>query len=229
MVVALFPAAGSGRRMGAGMNKVLMPLAGASVLVHTLRKFSSVSAVDFLIVIVAEKEVNEVERLLSAEKNLKPYKIVVGGAERQYSVENGLKSLPDGADIILVHDAARPLVSVKTIENVIRAAREKGAAIAAVPEKNTVKVVKDGVIINTPNRENLYAALTPQGFRRDILIDAYKKAREDNFLGTDDASLAERAGVSVYIVPDDDMNIKITTPNDLKTAETYLEDDARCE
>ena len=229
MVAVMFPAAGSGKRMGAGKNKVLLPLLGAPVLIHTLRRFSSVHSVDFLIVIVGKNEVDEVGRILVKENGLKPYKIVIGGSERQYSVENGLKALPEKADIVLVHDAARPLISEDTIEKVISVAREKGAAIAAVPEKNTIKVVESGIITDTPKREKLYAAQTPQGFRRDVLLNAYEKARKDGFLGTDDSSLVERTGISVRIVIDDDKNIKLTTPNDLKIAEAYLEGENQCE
>ena len=224
MVAALFPAAGIGKRMGAAMNKVLIPISGTPILVHTLRKFSACDKVDFLIVITGKNEMEEVAGILSKE-SLKPYKIVAGGKERQYSVENGLDALPENAEILLVHDAARPLVSVKTIESVIEAARKNGAAIAALPEKNTVKVVENGIIKDTPNREKLFAALTPQGFKRDILINAYKKAREDGFLGTDDASLVERTGTSVHIVLDEDTNIKLTTPNDLKLAKIFLGSD----
>ncbi|MBR3624708.1 MAG: 2-C-methyl-D-erythritol 4-phosphate cytidylyltransferase [Selenomonadaceae bacterium] len=222
MVAAMFPAAGSGRRMGAKKNKVLLSLDGKPILVHTLRKFSNSPSVDFLVVIAGENEIDEVGRILEDEADLKPYKIVAGGSERQYSVENGLKALPDDAEIVLVHDAARPLVAVDTIEKVISAVREKGAAIAAVPEKNTVKVVENGIIVDTPKREKLYAAQTPQGFKRDVLLNAYEKARKDGFLGTDDSSLVERMGFSVHIVIDDDKNIKLTTPSDLKMAEAYL-------
>ncbi|MBR3723040.1 MAG: 2-C-methyl-D-erythritol 4-phosphate cytidylyltransferase, partial [Selenomonadaceae bacterium] len=180
-------------------------------------------------VIVGKNEVDEVGRILEKENGLKPYKIVIGGSERQYSVENGLKALPEKADIVLVHDAARPLISKDTIEKVISAAREKGAAIAAVPEKNTVKVVENGIITDTPKREKLYAAQTPQGFRRNVLLNAYEKARKDGFLGTDDSSLVERMGIPVHIVIDDDKNIKLTTPSDLKMAEAYLEGENQCE
>lgn len=221
MTVALFPAAGRGRRVGANKNKILLNLAGEPILLHTLRKFAKSNMVDYFIIIVAEREIEEVAEILKNE-NLPPYKIIAGGAERQYSVENGLKSLPKDTDIVLVHDAARPFVSVDTIEKVIDTAKKYGAAIAAVPEKNTVKEVKNGIVTATPKRENLWAATTPQGFKSEILIRAYEKARADNFLGTDDASLAERIGVPVHIAEDTYDNFKITSKSDLKIAEFIM-------
>lgn len=221
MTVALFPAAGRGRRVGANKNKILLNLAGEPVLLHTLRKFAKSKMADYFIIIVAEHEIEEVSELLKNE-NLPPYKIIAGGSERQYSVENGLKALPMNTDIVLVHDAARPFVSVGTIEKVVDTAKKYGAAIAAVPEKNTVKVVKNGIVAATPERENLWAATTPQGFKSEILINAYEKAREDNFLGTDDASLAERIDVPVHIAEDTYDNFKITSKSDLKIAEFIM-------
>jgi 2-C-methyl-D-erythritol 4-phosphate cytidylyltransferase len=147
---------------------------------------------------------------------------VAGGSERQYSVWNGLKRVADAADVVLVHDAARPLVTAQTIEAVIKAAREQGAAIAAVPEKNTIKVVSDaGIVKSTPVRSTLWAVQTPQGFRKEILIEANEKAETDGFLGTDDASLVERLGRPVHVVMSDYSNIKVTTPEDLLVAEAF--------
>ena len=222
MTVALFPAAGRGKRMGAGKNKVLLNLAGEPLLLLTLRRFAECKSVDFFIVIVGENEVEEINHILSKEKTLPPYKVVIGGSERQYSVENGINALPSDADIVLVHDAARPFVSVETIEKVISAAKNYGAAIAAVPAKNTVKFVENGIITATPPREKIWAATTPQGFRRDILTEAYKKAKADNFFGTDDASLVERLKINVHIVEDSYDNFKITTKSDFKIAEYIM-------
>lgn len=221
MTVALIAAAGSGKRMGAGRNKVFLPIHDAPILVHTLRGLARSEKINSFIIIAAENETDEIKERLRQEK-LPPFKIVVGGSERQYSIENGLKALPKDADIVLVHDAARPFVSVKTIEGVIDAAKKYGAAISAFPEKNTIKEVENGVITGTPKREKLWAATTPQGFSKDVLLKAYQKAREDNYLGTDDASLVERIGVAVHIVEDSYDNFKITTPNDLKMAEYML-------
>ena len=223
MVTAIFPAAGASRRMKTDTNKNFLEIGGEIVLIRTLKTFSQVERINFLIVVVAENEVEIVENLLSAEKNLKPYKIVVGGSERQYSIANGLRFVPDDAEIILVHDAARPLVNLRTIEEVIDAAEKFDGAIAAVREKNTIKIIDaENFVKETPPRSELVAVQTPQGFRKKILFDAYKKAAEDNFLGTDDASLVERIGGKIKIVWSDYKNIKITTPEDISIAENFL-------
>ena len=223
MVTAIFPAAGSSVRMGSGVNKNLLELAGEPILIRTLKTFSQVERVNFLIVVVAANEVEQVEELLSATDGLKPWRVTVGGSERQYSIANGLKLLPDDTEIVLVHDAARPLISVQTINGVIDAAEEFGGAIAAVPAKDTIKIVgADKFVRFTPPRRELVAVQTPQGFKREILLQAYDKAAEDNFLGTDDSSLVERLGIRVKVVISSYDNIKITTPEDLSVAETLL-------
>ena len=223
MVAAIFPAAGSSTRMGGGGNKNLLELAGEPVLLRTLKIFSQVERVKFLIVIVAAHEIETVEKILRATENLKPWRVTVGGSERQYSIANGLKFLPGDAEIILVHDAARPLISVRTIGEVIDAAEKFGGAIAAVPAKDTIKIVDaENFVKFTPPRKNLVAVQTPQGFRREILLRAYEKAAQENFLGTDDASLVERLGARIKIVASSYENIKITTPEDISVAETFL-------
>ena len=223
MVSVIFPAAGSGRRMKADRNKVFLELSGVPILLRTLRRFSAVPAVAELIVVVAKDEIAFVEEMLEKAQGLKPWRVVQGGAERQYSIANGMAHLAADADIVLVHDAARPLVSLAAIEAVISAAREKGAAIAAVRAKNTIKVVgEDGRVEATPARASLWEVQTPQGFRREILQRAYEKAAQDGFLGTDDASLVERIGEAVFVVESDYGNLKITTPEDLWMAEALL-------
>lgn len=224
MVTAVFPAAGQGRRMNVGINKVFLDLVGKPILVHTLQRFSRSKNIDYLVVVVAAEEVSFIRRLLKAIPGLKPYQVVAGGSERQYSIANGLRVVPEKSDIVLVHDAARPLISVETIDRVVEGAREIGGAIAAVPEKNTVKVVgEDGIVRETPPRKTLWEVQTPQGFRKDILLEAYRKAEEEDFLGTDDASLVERLGVPVKVVESDYCNIKVTTPEDMIIAEAFLQ------
>lgn len=223
MVTAIFPAAGASRRMKIGGNKNFLELAGEKILVRTLKTFSQVERIKFLIVVVAENEVAEVEKILQAEKNLTPYKIVVGGSERQYSIANGLKFVPADSEIILVHDAARPLVTLQTIENVIDAAEKFGGAIAAVHEKNTIKIIDgENFVRETPPRSEIVSVQTPQGFKREILIRAYAEAAKNNFLGTDDSSLVEKIGGKVKIIWSDYSNIKITTPEDIEIAESFL-------
>lgn len=228
MVTVVFPAAGASRRMGDGLgavtNKNFMELAGDPILVRTLKAFSKSKKVDDLIVAVGEDEVETVKRILRTASGLKPWKVTVGGSERQYSIANGLKLVPEQTDIVLVHDAARPLVSVKTIDEVIEAAEKFGGSIAAVREKNTVKVIdNDDFVKSTPRRAELVEVQTPQGFKKDILFRAYAQAEVDNFLGTDDAMLVERIGEKIKIVWSEYKNIKITTPEDIKIVASLIE------
>lgn len=221
MVTAIFPAAGASRRMGTGKNKIFLELDGESVLVRTLKTFSQSARINFLIVVT--NEVETVTEILNATPNLKPFAVTAGGSERQYSIANGLKLVPKDSEIVLVHDTARPLINLETIEKVIDAAEKFGGAIAAVPEKNTIKIIdSEGFVKSTPPRADLVAVQTPQGFKKEILLKAYEQAAIDNFLGTDDASLVERIGGKIKIVQSDYKNIKITTPEDVEIAETFL-------
>ena len=228
MVSVILPAAGRGKRMKAGINKVFLELMGEPILCHTLRAFAALPEVQELIVVTGRDEVEPLRRLLADRTVLGPAEVVEGGSERQYSVWNGLKASSEESDVVLVHDAARPLVSRATIEAVIEAARQYGAAIAAVPEKNTVKVVEDGIVTATPDRAKLWAVQTPQGFSRSLLVAANEKAEADGFLGTDDASLVERYGAKVHVVMASYENIKVTTPEDLVVAEALLQKRQEC-
>lgn len=222
MVSVIFPAAGQGKRMQAGLNKVFLEIMGQPILLRTLRRFSEVQDVSELVVVTGSDDVASVRRHLAMIPGLKPVKVVAGGSERQYSVWNGLKQASPEAEIVLVHDAARPLVPKETIEAVIAAARQYGAAVAAVPAKNTVKIVNDGVVQSTPDRSTVWSVQTPQGFKKDLLVTANEKAEQEGFLGTDDASIVEHYGTTVHVVMDSYRNIKITTPEDLIIAESLL-------
>jgi len=226
MVSVVFPAAGQAHRMQVGLNKVFLTLAGKPMLLRTLLTFSKVPDVGELIIAVGADEVEPVTSLLGCVKGLAPWRVVEGGTERQDSIRNGLALVSEEADIVLVHDAARPLIRRDTIEELIRIVRAKGAAIIAVPEKNTIKIAaEDGTVAATPPRSSLWQVQTPQGFRKDILMEANRKADEDGFLGTDDASLVERLGVPVRIVRGEYSNIKVTTPEDMVVAEAILRND----
>jgi len=223
MVTAIFPAAGQGKRMKASVNKVFLELMGKPILVHTLLAFSRCDAIDNLIVVVGADEVTFIQALLVAVPGLKPYKVVVGGTERQYSIFNGIAQLSPTTDVVLVHDGARPLVSCQVITAVVEEARKSGAAIAAVPAKDTIKIVdQDDFVEETPDRQSLWTVQTPQGFKKDIIVKAYQQAANDEYLGTDDSSLVERIGVRVKVVKSDYSNIKVTTPEDLLIAEAFM-------
>lgn len=223
MITAIFPAAGQGRRMKASINKVFLELCGKPILVHTLLAFSRCALIDQLIVVVGKDEINFVKAALKVVPGLKPYKVVAGAEERQYSIYNGLAHVAPQSDVVLVHDAARPLISTALIEAVANEALHSGAAIAAVPVKDTIKVVdEDKTVTKTPARSTLWAVQTPQGFQRELLVQAYQKAQQDGFLGTDDSSLVERMGIPVKVVKGEYQNVKLTTPEDLFIAEAFL-------
>ena len=224
MISVIIPAAGQGKRFGAGKNKAFVLLAGKSILERTVEAFSDIPDIGERIIVVAPDEVAEITEQAKSFPKSETIKVVAGGAERQYSIENALSSVDSGAEIVLVHDGARPLISRDVIHKLIMEVRESSAAIVAVPVKDTIKKVDaNGFVVDTPRRSELWAIQTPQGFSRDLIINAYKRAREDNFLGTDDASLVERMGVSVKIVQGEYENIKITTPEDLPIANLFLE------
>jgi len=224
MVTAIVLAAGSGKRMNSSINKVFMLLADEPMLLHSILTFSSCSEVDNLIVVAAPGEVEHVENMLYPLNGIKTWQVVSGGSERQYSIANALKTMPQTTDIVLVHDGARPLVNIQCITNVIQAATVYQAAVVAVPVKDTIKTVNDsGTVTGTPERQTLWSIQTPQGFHAPILRRAYERAAQDGYLGTDDASLVERLGVSIKIVVGSYENIKVTTPEDLIIAEALMQ------
>ena len=224
-VIALVPAAGMGRRMGAGINKQYLQLGGMPILARTLRLFEDAPFVDLIVPVIPEDEIAFCrEQVVERYGFRKIREIVAGGKERQQSVLNGLRSLNGRADddIILIHDGVRPFVSQHMVQRSIEVARECDGALVAVPVKDTVKVVEDGIVTTTPLRETLWLAQTPQTFRYGVIRAAHEIADAEQFLGTDDASLVERLNDKVHIVIGDYRNIKITTPEDLVLAEAFL-------
>jgi 2-C-methyl-D-erythritol 4-phosphate cytidylyltransferase len=218
----IIPAAGLGKRMQAGKNKLLLELNGVPVLVHTLRVFENDEACKSIILAIHPQDEKEINELLKKYQISKVSDLVPGGDERQHSIYNALKTV-EADGIILVHDAARPFIHKDRIHRLTQKAVEASAAIIGVPVKDTMKKVNDGVVAETVERSSLWAVQTPQAFRISLLKKAYQKAEEDNFLGTDDASLVERIGYPVTVVEGDYDNIKLTTPEDLFFAEAILE------
>lgn len=216
MVTVIIPAAGQGNRMRSSSNKIFLPLLDMPMFLHSILTFSSCSEVDNLLVVVAVDEVEQVENILRGWSSIKPWRVVVGGSERQHSIANAIKVLPATTNFVLVHDGARPLLTVQCIKNVIQAARQYKAAVVAVAVKDTIKTVdENGWVTGTLERRTLWSIQTPQGFDATLLRQAYDKAAEDGFVGTDDASLVERLGVKVKVIPGCYENIKVTTPEDL--------------
>lgn len=224
-VGGIIAAAGFGRRMKADRPKQLLALNGTPIIIHTIRKFDSSAAVDYIIVTAPRESVEEVRKLVKSAGFQKLVVVVEGGERRQDSVAAGLEHLQAGTDIVAVHDGVRPFVSAEDIENVVRQAERTGAAILAVPIVETVKQVEKEFVESTLTREHLVLAQTPQVFRTGILKEAFERARKDDYYGTDESSLVERLGYSVAIVRGSERNIKITRPTDLTLARAFLEEE----
>ena len=222
--VAIIPAGGSGRRMGSGIQKQYLLLGGIPVLVHTLRVFQSSPVVDEIFLVVSEGDIPEVRNAIVGRYNLfKVSLIVAGGAERQDSVRNALAHLREEHGIVLVHDGVRSFVSGELIQRVVAVAEADGAVAVGVRVKDSVKEVNSaGWVIKTVTREGLWLTQTPQAFRKPLILAAYERAAADGFCGTDDASLVERMGVPVRMIPGDYDNIKVTTPEDLTLGEAII-------
>ena len=228
--MAPMPSAIDPKSKKAHPSKQFTELAGTPILIHTLRAFAAIDEISEIWIALRENEIEGFRERLEAEAKdvlRKRVELVVGGEHRQQSVEHALSQVsaaPD--DIVLVHDAVRPLVSAEIIREVIEAAKKYGAAIAGLPAVDTVKQVErtsEGAIIKaTIPRAGVVLAQTPQGFRYNIIKKVFDEATADGFMGTDEASLAERSGHEVAVVMGSPRNIKITTPGDMELAEFYL-------
>jgi 2-C-methyl-D-erythritol 4-phosphate cytidylyltransferase len=233
-VFVIIPAAGIGTRMAhttGGVSKQFLELKGLPILVHSLRAFlavPAVPAVTAIYVAVRDTEQSRVTAMLAEHDLSAKVHVVTGGNNRQESVANALAALPSTsvADIVLVHDAVRPLIDPTTIGNVIAAIEKHGAAIVATPAIDTIKQVErtaDGALITaTIPRELIVHAQTPQGARVPLLRQAFAEAAADEFTGTDESSLLERANIPVFVVQGTSRNFKVTQPGDLEVAEFYL-------
>lgn len=220
---AVIVAAGSASRMG-GIDKVMAELRGEPMIRRTVRAFQSCDAVKEIVIVTREDLIRPITSLCAGMDKVKA--VVAGGKSRQESVWLGLNTLSKDVKLAAIHDGARPLISEAVIDRTIRAAHSYGAAAPAVPVKDTIKVVKGGLVLATPNRANLQAVQTPQVFDFDLLRGALKKAQEENASLTDDCSAVERMEMSVKIVEGEEKNLKITTPMDLKIAEMLLEEES---
>jgi 2-C-methyl-D-erythritol 4-phosphate cytidylyltransferase len=217
---AVVVAAGKGERFGQA-GKVLVPLLGRPALAWTLDALAESQAVDEVVVVAGEHTRAEIETLIARGPWLKPHRLVTGGVRRQDSVLAGVRATAHHA-VVLIHDAARPLATAHQFDACAAAARDSGAAIIARPVPDTLKRVRDGVIEATVSRENLWAAQTPQGFRRDLVLNAFTSdvGRSGEF--TDEAALLEALGHSVQVIRSEGLNLKITLPEDVPVAEALL-------
>jgi len=221
-VSAIIPAAGQGTRMGSSTPKQFLLLNGQPILHYTLRAFETCGCVNSVTLVMPENDLD-----LARKQWSKDYKIVknivAGGKERQDSVYNGFKALDADTDIVIVHDGVRPFATSDMIGRSIEAARQFGAAITAIPVSDTIKQVNDeGFVTRTVDRNGLWRVQTPQAFQYTILDQAFQKAKNDSYYGTDEASLLEYAGKKLKIIEGSELNVKITRKEDLILGEGIL-------
>ena len=224
-ICTLIPAAGEGNRLKSAVKKPYVALAQKPILTHTIQRFEQNTAVDEIFVLV-----NEADFEMCRATVLAPYAfqkvqpLVAGGATRQQSVHNGVRALPADTDFVIVHDGVRPFVNDETIFACLDAAAEWGAAVAAVPVKETIKMANaEDFIVETPPRERLWTVQTPQVFRKSLLEKAHQIAEKKQLTATDDAALVEHLGYPVKLVNGSYANVKITTPEDLRIANVFLQ------
>jgi 2-C-methyl-D-erythritol 4-phosphate cytidylyltransferase len=224
--IALIPAAGMGKRMGASINKQYLQLDGLPIVARTISVFEQSPLIDAIYLVIPAEEIPYCrEHVIAACGFHKVVEIVPGGRERQNSVMNGLRAMRSRVaddSVVVIHDGVRPLITPELLRESIDTARSSDGALVAVPAKDTIKTVANGVVTGTPDRETLWLAQTPQTFRFGVIYAAHQTAESDHFMGTDDASLVERVGGQVRIVRGDYRNIKITTPEDLVLARAFL-------
>lgn len=219
---AVIVAAGNASRME-GIDKVMAPLDGEPLLVHSVRAFENSEVIREIVVVTREDLLETVTGLCSHFPKVRG--VVAGGASRPESVRAGLNALSEKVKLAAIHDGARPLISWQVIDRTVRAGNTYGAAAPAIPVKDTIKVEQGGVVAATPDRSKLRAVQTPQVFDIDLLRGALTKAEKDGVQITDDCSAVENMGMSVKLVEGDERNIKVTTPIDLQIAKLLLEDE----
>ena len=213
----------SGKRMMADKNNILLDLGDRPIIAHTIAKFYNHPRVRKIILAIREEDRVQIDSIIDAY-GFEDIVRVIGGAERQDSIYNCMGVLSDDTHILLIHDGARPFVDEDTITRSILETIECGATCVGVPSKDTVKIVdQEGIILDTPDRSQVWCAQTPQCFRLDLIREAHTRARQESFLGTDDASLVERYGHKVKMIMGSYMNNKITTPEDIRQARYILD------
>jgi 2-C-methyl-D-erythritol 4-phosphate cytidylyltransferase len=221
---AVIVSAGKGLRFTEGKKKQFYFLEGKPILAHTLDKFETCPLIRSILLVVGQEDMDYcLKDVVEKFEFKKVSQIVPGGKRRQESVKNGIDALPKNVEVVAIHDGVRPFVTKAMIEDSIQSAARYGAVVLAMPVKETIKMSNpDGTVLKTLDRESLWQIQTPQTFQVNIIKEAYYRAAEDGFVGTDDASLVERLGVTVHILPGSYTNIKITTPEDLLLANLFL-------
>ena len=218
---AVIVCAGNSTRMG-GINKILLPLGNHLVIGNTMLAFQKCESIKEIIIVARESDIPAIRKEAENIGITKLKECTTGGNTRQESVINGIKKISKDSQLVAIHDGARPLVKPEHIEKAIRDAKVFGGATLGVPVKDTIKTVDDGIITDTPPRKSLYITQTPQIFKRDLYFEGIDFALEHGLDFTDDCQLVEAIGGKVYMTAGDYTNIKITTPEDIKIAETLL-------
>jgi 2-C-methyl-D-erythritol 4-phosphate cytidylyltransferase len=228
---AVIVSAGRGQRFMEGEKKQFHLLAGKPILAHTLEKFQACPLIRHVLLVVAHEDMEySMKEIVEKYRCRKVFRIVPGGRKRQDSAKNGIEALPKDSEIVVIHDGVRPFVTKEIIQDSIHLAVRFGAVVTAMPVKDTIKVSEpDGTVLRTLEREALWQAQTPQTFKVDLIREAYQKAARDGFVANDDASLVERLGIRVHLLPGSYTNIKITTPEDLLLAQLFLKVKTRSE
>lgn len=220
---AIIVAAGKGTRMGANVDKLWLEVAGCPVVAHTWRQFNDTPCIDEIILVVRDGMQAHFTEIAEKYRFKKPFRLVVGGAERQDSVWNGLTAVSPKTEIVAIQDAARPCTTKELIADTIQAARETGAAVAAQAVTDTIKETADGKVISrTVDRSKLWSVQTPQTFRIEVIRRAISTARENNLILTDDTAACELIGQPVRLVKGNAPNPKVTVPADLPFVESLL-------
>lgn len=224
-LAVILAGAGEGQRMGGRGPKLLLPVGGRPALERVLDAFLAVESVGEILVVIPESLHAPAKRVLDSRPNPRQARLAMttGGPTRQASVARGLQALERGLPLVAVHDVARVLVSPALIDRVLVAARESGAALPACPLRDSVKEVAEGRVVRSVDRARLQGAQTPQIFARDILARAHAAAIEEGTDATDDATLVERIGCAVSVVPGEPANLKLTEPGDVRILEAWLD------
>lgn len=219
---AIIVAAGSGKRMDLGINKQFVKFDGKEMIAYTIDVFFRNENIDEIVVCIKQEEEEFFIKNIIEKYKFNNIKIAYGGKERQDSIYNGLKEISKNCEIVLIHDGARPFVDDEIINNSIEMAKEKNAVVVGVPAKDTIKIVENGIIKDTPERSKLWLAQTPQVFSYNLILSAYEEAYKNGYYGTDDAMLVENIGQSVSMIMGSYENIKITCPEDLDFAKEII-------
>lgn len=222
---AIIVAAGEGRRVGAGINKVYLPIGGRALLLRTLDQFFRAKRINNLIVVIAKQDLGRCQSLFRNDPHARQQSWILqtGGSSRQKSVARGLEKVSSDCDVVVIHDGARPFAGPQLIDRVIEEASALKAVVVGVPVRDTIKVIsEDRQILSTPARDCLWEIQTPQAFERSLICEAHEAAQRNEQEATDDATLVERLGKPVYLIDGERTNIKITLPEDLLFAEALV-------